>query len=83
MIINFNSIKLHNFLSFGDAEITLKDAGFVLVSGVNNNSSDLARSNGSGKSSIWEGISWALTGETIRGCKQVVNKYKFYIFTIW
>ena len=75
MIINFNSIKLHNFLSFGDAEITLKDAGFVLVSGVNNNSSDLARSNGSGKSSIWEGISWALTGETIRGCKQVVNKY--------
>lgn len=75
MIINFNSIKLHNFLSFGEAEITLKDAGFVLVSGVNNNSSDLARSNGSGKSSIWEGISWALTGETIRGCKQVVNKY--------
>ena len=75
MIINFNSIKLHNFLSFGDAEITLKDAGFVLVSGVNNNSSDLARSNGSGKSAIWEGISWALTGETIRGCKQVVNKY--------
>lgn len=75
MIINFSSVKLHNFLSFGDAEITLKDAGFVLVSGVNNNSSDLARSNGSGKSSIWEGISWALTGETIRGCKQVVNKY--------
>jgi len=44
-----------------------------LVSGINENPDDSAKSNGSGKSSIWEAIAWVLTGETIRGVKDVVN----------
>jgi DNA repair exonuclease SbcCD ATPase subunit len=32
-------------------------------------------SNGSGKSSIFDAISWVLTGETIRGIKDVVNMF--------
>ena len=31
--------------------------------------------NGSGKSTIWEALTWALTGDTIRNCKDVVNAY--------
>ena len=73
MHINFRRIQLHNFLSFGDAELTFNDLGFVKVHGINNNPDDLAVSNGSGKSSLWEAIVWTLTGDTIRGTKQVTN----------
>lgn len=73
MKIKFNKIHLVNFLSFADSEITLASNGYVLVKGVNNTTEDLAYSNGSGKSSIWEAISWVLTGETIRGTKNIVN----------
>ena len=74
MNIQFESIKLSNFLSLGSVDIDLKERGFVLVEGVNNNALDNAKSNGSGKSSIFEGIVWILTGDTIRGTKDVVNK---------
>lgn len=73
MIVRFIKLKLHNFMSFGDAEIELNQSGFTIVSGRNNKDEDLSKSNGSGKSSIWEGISYALTGDTIRGTKDVVN----------
>ena len=75
MHINFRNLKLHNFLSFGDAEINFNDEGFIKVTGVNNNPEDLAVSNGSGKSSLWEAIVWTLTGDTIRGTKQILNLY--------
>jgi DNA repair exonuclease SbcCD ATPase subunit len=65
--IIFEKIKIHNFLSFGDAELDFRNKGYVLVSGTNKNPRDGAISNGSGKSSIWSAISWALTGETIQG----------------
>ena len=73
MIVKFIKLKLHNFMSFGDAEIELDQSGFTIVSGRNNKTEDLSKSNGSGKSSIWEGISYALTGDTIRGTKDIVN----------
>jgi exonuclease SbcC len=73
MKINFKSITLHNFFSFSDATINLENRGYSIVTGENNNAEDLAMSNGSGKSSIWEGIVWTLTGNTIRGCKDVKN----------
>lgn len=75
MHIDFRRLVLHNFISFGHSELVFGDDGFIKVSGVNENIDDLATSNGSGKSSIWEGIVWALTGDTIRGTKQVSNIY--------
>jgi len=75
MKIVFENIKIHNFLSLGDAEVKLNNRGYVLISGINNNPSDNARSNGSGKSSIAEAIVWALTGDTFRGIKNVVNMF--------
>ena len=74
MNIKFSKLTIENFLSFGYAEIDLKDRGFTLVNGVNRNPDDNAKSNGSGKSAIWDAISWALTGTTIRGIsKDIVN----------
>ena len=75
MKLNFHRIIIENFLSIGSADIGLSDRGFTLVNGVNNNPKDSAKSNGSGKSSIFEAISWVLTGETIRGVKDVVNMF--------
>lgn len=69
MNIVFNKVKLHNFMSFSDAEIDLDFPGFSLVMGINENTNDNAESNGSGKSSCFEAIVFALTGETIRGVK--------------
>lgn len=74
MNIKFSRLVLHNFMSYGDAEVNLDDAGYVLVSGVNKYSLDSAKSNGSGKSSLFESITWALTGETVRETKKISNK---------
>lgn len=69
-------IKLHGFLSFGDAELDLQDRGYCSIEGVNKNPKDVAISNGSGKSSIVSAICWALTGETIQGLKSnIANIY--------
>lgn len=75
MKLEFKSILVENFMSIGQVEISLSNLGYTLVSGVNNNPTDLARSNGSGKSSIFEAIVWGLTGETMRGNKDIVNFY--------
>ena len=73
MHIEFQKVTLHNFISFGHSELKFGDDGFIKVSGINENVGDLATSNGSGKSSLWEAIVWALTGDTIRGTTQVSN----------
>ena len=73
MKLKFNSIHIENFMSLGEVDLSLDDCGYTLVSGVNNNPADLAKSNGSGKSSIFDAIMWTLTGSTIRGNKDVVN----------
>ena len=75
MHINFRKLILHNFLSFGDATLEFNDDGFIKVSGINENPDDLAASNGSGKSSLNEALIWTLTGDTIRGTKQISNLY--------
>lgn len=74
MNIRFEKVVLHNFLSFGDGEVYLAERGYCVVKGINNYHKDSALSNGSGKSSIWSAISYALTGETIQGLKSnIVN----------
>ena len=69
MVLNltFEKIVLHNFGSYGHAEVDLLGRGFCLVTGKNNFKKDNAVSNGSGKSFLWSGICFALTGETING----------------
>ena len=66
-MINFYNVTLHNFGSYGHAEVDLRDRGFCLVSGRNNYAKDNALSNGSGKSFLWSAVCFAITGETING----------------
>ena len=73
MNIKFKSINIENFLSIGNASIDFSNNGYTLVKGINNNKDDLATSNGSGKSSLFEAICWCLTGETIRGIKSDIS----------
>lgn len=73
MHIEFKRLIINNFMSFGHTDLRFNDDGFIRVSGMNENPYDNAHSNGSGKSSLWEAIVWAITGETIRGTKNIVN----------
>lgn len=73
MRIRFISMHLEYFMSFLEADIDFRETGYTIVSGVNMNPTDSAYSNGSGKSSIWEAVSWCLTGSTMRGSKVVSN----------
>lgn len=68
-MIQFKKLIVHNFGSYGHAELELQNRGFCLVSGQNNYSKDNALSNGSGKSFLWSAICYALTGETINGIR--------------
>ena len=68
-MIQFKKLILHNFGSYGHAELELQNRGFCLVSGQNNYIKDNALSNGAGKSALWSAICYALTGETISGIK--------------
>ena len=71
MNIEFISLQLNNFMSYESAFISFTDSGFTLLNGINKNISDNAESNGSGKSSLFDAIAWCLTGDTIRGTKDV------------
>lgn len=73
MKLKFQKLIIDNFLSFGHAEINLEDRGFTLIEGVNRNPKDAAKSNGSGKSSIFNALCFALTGETIQGISSNLN----------
>ena len=73
MNIQFTKLELQNFMSYDKATINLDGCGYTLVQGENNNAEDSAKSNGSGKSALFEGIFYALFGETIRGSKDIIN----------
>lgn len=74
-MIEFKTLKISNFMAIGEAEVDLTQTGFTLVSGNNQRAEDGATSSGSGKSNIMESLVWALTGETIRGAKDIVNRF--------
>ena len=74
MFIKFKKIDIENFMSIERGSLELNNQGYVLINGINNNPTDASKSNGSGKSSIIEAIVYALTGETIRGTKDIVNR---------
>ena len=73
MKIKFSKITIDNFLSFGHAEVNLENRGYTLIEGINNDPRDGAKSNGSGKSTIFSAICYALTGETIQGLTSNLN----------
>lgn len=73
MTLIIDTIHIENFMSFKSADLSLNDRGFVTVVGRNDNVCDNSVSNGSGKSSLWEALLWCLTGDTVRGTKDVVN----------
>lgn len=75
MKLTFTNIKINNFMSFADVELDLNRTGYYTIKGVNNSEGDSASSNGSGKSTLFEALCWVLTGETVRGTKDVSNIY--------
>ena len=81
MNIKFKSIELSGFRSIDQAKINLDNQGIVVVKGINEYE-DNATSNGSGKSSIFEGIIYALFEETSSGEKDVENRILCNGFTI-
>ena len=64
--MKFSQVALQNFLTIGEVEIDLSDRGLVLIQGENIDDSS-AKSNGSGKSSIVDGLCWVAFGVTARG----------------
>lgn len=72
MNIKFKYIKIDGFMSFDKSELNLEELGVSYVKGINNYES-LSKSNGSGKSAIFESIIWCLTGSTSRGASDVCN----------
>lgn len=77
MRLTFRRVKIRHFMSFDEAEISLVDRGLCLVNGVNNCPTDAAKSNGVGKSTAFNAICWALTGETINGVKSNIENIAF------
>ena len=73
--MKFTLLTIHNFLSIGDSEVNLADRGLVLIEGKNLDDPS-ARSNGAGKSSIVDALSFVLYGKTARGVSgdDVINR---------
>ena len=78
--VDFNSVKIRNFLSIGKepVEISFKH-GLNVITGVNKDKED--RRNGVGKSTIADAIHFAIFGETIRELSKdfIVNSIIFII----
>lgn len=63
--MKFHTLTIQNFLTIREASVQLADKGLQLVQGVNADDSS-ATSNGAGKSSLVDAISWCLYGLTAR-----------------
>lgn len=63
--MDFKRLSIRNFLTIGHAELELDGRGLILIQGENTDDTS-AKSNGAGKSSIVDALSWCLFGETAR-----------------
>ncbi len=73
--INFKTIKGEGFQSLGKFELDFSNLGTCLIKGTNKYDTK-TKSNGSGKSSLFASISWALFGKTPAGIgNDVINKF--------
>lgn len=72
--MKFGTLTIENFMAIGEAKVNLADRGLVLIQGINEFESS-ADSNGAGKSSIADALSWVLYGTTAReeGGDDIVN----------
>lgn len=73
MNIKFKSIDIYGFRSLNKVSVSLDNQGIVIVKGINEYE-DKATSNGSGKSSIFEALIYAIFEETSSGEKDVENR---------
>lgn len=73
MNIKFKELDIEGFRSIDRISLKLSDQGIVIVKGINNYE-DLASSNGSGKSSVFEAIIYALFEETSSGDRDIENR---------
>lgn len=71
--MEFFNLSINNFMSFSSQELSFPSSGLTLIEGIN---LDEGGSNGSGKSTIFDAISWCLFGKTVRGLKDdaVMNR---------
>lgn len=74
--MKFTDIIIENFLSIGDAKFVLDGLGLVMVQGKNDDETS-ADSNGSGKSSLADAVSWCMWGSTARNVTgdEVINTH--------
>jgi DNA repair exonuclease SbcCD ATPase subunit len=68
------SLSINNFKAIGEAKIDLRQQGFVAVRGINNTDPNTLHC-GTGKSSISDALSYVLCGTTVKGGRDVKNKY--------
>lgn len=73
--MKITAVCIQNFLAISDARVELDGKGLVLIQGQNLDDTS-ADSNGTGKSSIVDALSWCLYGVTARGVSgdAVVNR---------
>lgn len=73
--ITIETLQIENFLSIKEGTLNLENRGLLLIQGINEDDSS-ANSNGAGKSSVVDALSWALYGITARGRSgdKVVNR---------
>ena len=85
--MRIETVKIENFLGISEAELSLDNRGLLLIQGENRDDPS-AKSNGAGKSTIPDAISWCLFGKTARGVSSddVINdvgllqsKIKYYL----
>lgn len=74
MNLKFTNLVIEGFQSIGSAKLDLSGQGVVIVKGINSYE-NYANSNGSGKSSIFESICWAIYGKTSSGITDPANRY--------
>lgn len=65
-MLKLKTLELHNYLSIDDAKLDLENRGVILIEG-KNHSNNAYQSNGSGKSSLLSGVTYALYGKTVEG----------------
>lgn len=75
-MIKFVRLKIRDFKVIAKADLELFDRGLVLVHGINDDT-DAADSNGAGKSTIFEALSWCLFGEIIGGSRLADEVIRF------